>query len=62
MKDNTILYMFTGCFALLFLLVMHAVQQKRINELQVQVDELRIIVNQRVLPSLILDTHNLMPR
>ena len=61
-KDNTILYMFVGCFALLFLLVMHAVQQKRINELQVQIDELRIIVDHRVLPALILDKHNLMPR
>lgn len=55
MKDNIILYMFVGCFALLFLLVMHAAQQKRINELQVQIDELRIIVDQRVLPALILD-------
>jgi len=37
-------------------------QHRRIKDLQTQVDELRIIVNQRTLPALILDAHNLLPR
>jgi len=37
-------------------------QHRRIKDLQTQVDELRIIVNQRTLPALVLDVHNLLPR
>jgi len=37
-------------------------QHRRIKDLQTQVDELRIIVNQKTLPALILDAHNLLPR
>lgn len=55
MKDDRLFYAFCGCFALMFLLMMHVAQQKRINELQVEIDELRIIVDQKFLPALILD-------
>lgn len=61
-KGDNIIYIFVGCFALLFLLVMHLVQQKKLVELQAQIDELRIITNQRVLPAMILDKEKLMPR
>ena len=54
-KDNTFLFMFVGCWALMFLLVMHVVQQRRINELQIQIDELKIVVDHKVLPAMILD-------
>ena len=54
-KDNALFYMFVACFAFLFLVVMHAVQQKRINELQIQIDELKIVTDQKFLPAMILD-------
>jgi hypothetical protein len=38
-----------------FLLVIDLMQLKKNNELQTQIDELRIIVNQKSLPALILD-------
>jgi hypothetical protein len=34
-------------------------QSRRINNLQTQIDELRIIVDQKFLPAMILDNHNL---
>ena len=56
--------------AILFLLalgiiagsIVSELQHRRIKDLQTQVDELRIIVNQKTLPALILDTHNLTVR
>lgn len=42
--------------------IVSELQHRRIKDLQTQVDELRIIVNQRTLPALILDAHNLLPR
>jgi len=54
-KDNGIFYMFCACFALLFLLIMHVAQQKRINELQIQLDELKIVADQKFLPAMIFD-------
>ena len=60
--DNAIFLMFVGCFAVLFFLVMHFHQQKKLVELQTQIDELRIIVDQKFLPSMIFDKENLMLR
>jgi deoxyadenosine/deoxycytidine kinase len=54
--------MFVGCFAVLFFLVMHLHQQKKLVELQTQIDELRIIVDQKFLTSMIFDKENLMLR
>ena len=54
-KNDTIFYMFCACFALTFLLIMHVAQQKRINELQIQIDELKIVADQRFLPAMIFD-------
>lgn len=62
MNDDRIFYLFCACFALMIMSVMHVVQQKKINDIQLQVDELKIIVDQKFLPSLILDTKNLMVR
>ncbi len=42
--------------------IVSELQHRRIKNLQTQVDELRIIVNQKTLPALILDTHNLTVR
>lgn len=42
--------------------IVSELQHRRIKNLQTQVDELRIIVNQKSLPALILDTHNLTVR
>lgn len=61
-KGDNIIYIFVGCFALLFLLMMHLVQQKKLVELQTQIDELKIITNQRVLPAMILDRESLNVR
>lgn len=61
-KDNTILLMFFACYITLFLVIMHAVQQKKINELQVEIDELRLVLNERFISSMILDKENLMLR
>jgi len=54
-NDDRLFYAFCACFTLMFLLFMHVAQQKRINELQVQIDELRIVVDHKVLPAMILD-------
>ena len=56
--------------AILFLLalgliagsIVSELQHRRIKDLQTQVDELRIVVNERFLPAMILDTHNLTVR
>jgi hypothetical protein len=56
--------------AILFLLalgiitgsIVSELQHRRIKNLQTQVDELRIIVNERFLSSMILDKHNLTVR
>ena len=37
------------------LIVLYTIQAKQTKELQVQIDELRIIVNQKYLPAMILD-------
>ena len=42
--------------------IVSELQHRRIKSLQTQVDELRIIVNERFLPAMILDTHNLTVR
>lgn len=60
--ENLIFVVFCGCFALLFIFAMHFSQQRRLVELQTQIDELRIIVDQRFLPAMILDREHLMPR
>jgi hypothetical protein len=52
-------------FVLALILTLFAIDVIQIfknRNLQTQIDELRIIVNQKTLPALILDTHNLMPR
>jgi hypothetical protein len=56
--------------AILFLLalgiiagsIVSELQHRRIKSLQAQVDELRIIVNEKFLPATILNTHNLTVR
>ena len=62
MNDDRIFYLFCACFALMIMSVMHVVQQKRINELQTQIDELKIIIDQKFLPALILDKQAFMLR
>jgi hypothetical protein len=42
--------------------VVSEIQSRRIKDLQAQIDELRIIVNERFLPAMILDKHNLNVR
>lgn len=55
-KDNDLIFVvFCGCFALLFIIAMHFAQQKKLVELQTQIDELKIIVDQKTLPALMLD-------
>lgn len=61
-ENNLIFVVFCGCFALLFIFAMHFSQQRKLVELQAQIDELRIIVDQKFLPALILDRENLMVR
>jgi hypothetical protein len=53
--DNVIFVMFVGCFAALIMLVLHFNQQNKLVELQTQIDELKIIVDQKFLPALMLD-------
>lgn len=55
MKDDRLFFAFCASFALMILLSLHIVQQKRINELQTQIDELRIVVDHKILPAMILD-------
>jgi hypothetical protein len=52
--------MFTAVLALLMLLVMILFTEMKV--LQTQVQELEIIVNQKFLPALIFDAHNLTVR
>lgn len=54
-KDDSMFYLFCACFALLLMCVLHVAQQKRINELQTQLDELKLVVDHKFLPALILD-------
>jgi len=64
MKRN-IYFRVEDIFILSFVLILFAISFMQIiknRTLQTQIDELRIIVNQRVLPALILDTHNLTVR
>jgi hypothetical protein len=42
--------------------IVSELQHRRIKSLQTQVDELTIVVNERFLPAMILDTHNLTVR
>ena len=42
--------------------IVSELQHRRIKDLQTQVDELRIIVNERFLSAMILDKHNLNVR
>jgi hypothetical protein len=42
--------------------IVSEIQHRRIKNLQTQVDELRIIVNERFLSAMILDKHNLNVR
>ena len=42
--------------------IVSELQHRRIKNLQTQVDELRIIVNERFLSAMILDKHNLTVR
>jgi hypothetical protein len=55
MKDDRLFYMFVSCMAWMVLFLLHIAQQKQINNLQTQIDELTIIVNERFLPALMLD-------
>jgi hypothetical protein len=43
------------------LLVLFTIQAKESKQLQTQIDELRVIVNQRFLPAMILDELNVRP-
>ena len=54
-EDNLVFVVFCGCFALLFIIAMHFSQQTRLVELQTQIDELRIVVDHKTLPAMILD-------
>jgi hypothetical protein len=60
--DNLIFVVFCGCFALLFICAMHFAQQQRLVQLQIQIDELKIVVDQKFLPAMILDKETLMVR
>lgn len=44
------------------LIVLFTIQSKQTKELQTQIDELKIIVDQKFLPAMIFDKENLMPR
>ena len=58
MNDDRIFYLFCACFALMIMSILHVTQQKRINALQVQLDELKIVTDQKFLPAIIVDeTH-----
>ncbi len=49
-------------FVLCMLIVIFTIQAHEIKNLQTQVDELKIIVDQKFLPALIFDKNNFMPR
>jgi len=42
--------------------ILSVLDSNKINNLQTQIDELKIIVDQKFLSSMVLDTYNLMPR
>lgn len=44
------------------LIIIFTIQAQEIKQLQTQVDELRIIIDQKFLPAMIFDKENLMPR
>jgi hypothetical protein len=56
--DLDIMYAFVLCM----LVVVFVLQSREIKTLQTQIDELRIIVDQKYLPALIFDKYNLMLR
>ena len=58
MKPENIL-LFCIAIGLVFQTFVSEIQSRRIKNLQVQIDELRIIVNQRFLPAMIFDKENL---
>ena len=58
MNDDRIFYLFCACFALMIMSILHVTQQKRINALQVQMDELKILTDQTFLPAIIFDETN----
>ena len=58
MNDDRIFYLFCACFALMIMSILHVTQQKRINVLQVQMDELKILTDQTFLPAIIFDETN----
>jgi hypothetical protein len=43
------------------LIVLFTIQAKETKQLQTQIDELRVVVNQRFLPAMILDELNVRP-
>ena len=61
MKPENILLFFLAIGLILQSLVSE-IQSRRIKNLQVQIDELRIIANERFLPAMIFDKHNLIAR
>lgn len=61
MKLDTAI-LFVLAFGLIAGSIVSELQHRRIKHLQTQVDELTIVVNQRFLPAMILDTHNLTVR
>jgi hypothetical protein len=58
--DTAILFLIT--LGLIAGSIVSELQHRRIKDLQTQVDELRIIVNERFLSAMILDKHNLTVR
>jgi hypothetical protein len=61
MKLDTAI-LFVLAFGLIAGGIVSELQHRRIKSLQTQVDELTIVVNERFLPAMILDTHNLSVR
>lgn len=56
--DLDIMYAFVLCL----LIIVFTMQAKEIKDLQTEVNELRIIVDQKFLPAMILDKENLTVR
>ena len=61
MKLDTAI-LFVLAFGLIAGGIVSELQHRRIKSLQTQVDELTIVVNEKFLPAMILDTHNLSVR
>ncbi len=58
--DTAILFLLA--FGLIAGSIVSELQHRRIKDLQTQVDELRIVVNERLLSAMIFDKHNLTVR